>query len=583
MMNVGYTEELENLDGELMKVPSGIQGLDEIMGGGLPQGRPTLVCGGPGSGKTLFGMEFLIRGATDLGEPGVVVSFEETERDLAKNVKSLGFDLNDLVRRGKLFIEYVYIERSEIEEAGAFNLDGLFVRLEDSVGSIGARRVLLDSLESLFGGIPNEAILRSEIRRLFRWLRDRGITAVVTAEKGEQSLTRYGLEEYISDCVLFLDHRVTDQIATRRLRVVKYRGSTHGTNEYPFLIDQGGMFVFPVTSIGLDYEASDERISTGIPRLDAMLGDRGYYRGSSILISGTAGTGKTSIAAHFAAATCRRGERCIYFAFEESPRQILRNMRSIGLDLEPLVDRGLLIFNAARPTLYGLEMHLASMHKLIKSVQPSTIVIDPVSNLVTVGTPAEVKALLMRLVDFLKLSGITALFTNLVTGQTDMEMTEIGVSSLMDTWLLVRDIESHGERNRGIYVIKSRGMSHSNQVREFLLTDRGIELQDVYVGPGGVLTGTARAVQEARERDEAAQQARELERRRREIEQRRRQREATIAALQAEAEAEERELQRLSEKSEHYREALAQRRDLIARMRHVDSDPAPEARQGGQK
>lgn len=577
-------KEMENgLDEGLVKVPTGIRGFDEITGGGLPQGRTSLIAGGPGSGKTLFGMEFLVRGVNQFGENGVFVSFEETERDLAKNVKSLGFNLNDLVAREKLIIDYVFIERTEILETGEFNLDGLFVRLADSMESIGAKRIVLDSLEALFSGFPNESILRAEIRRLFRWLKDKGVTAVVTAEKGKDTLTRHGLEEYISDCVIFLDHRVTDQISTRRFRVVKYRGSMHGTNEYPFLIDEEGISLLPITSVGLDYEVSTERVSSGIPRLDSMLGgEGGFYRGSSVLVSGTAGTGKTSIAANFAEATCRRGEKCLYFAFEESKSQIIRNMKSIGIDLAPRVESGLLKFHASRPTSFGLEMHLVTMHKLIKELEPSTVIVDPVSNLVSIGYAAEVKMLLMRLVDILKQSRITSLFTSL-TDLSNQEQTEIGVSSLMDTWLLVKEIEIEGERNRGMYIIKSRGMAHSNQVREFLLTSSGVELIDVYVGPGGVLTGAARSSQEAKEKAEALRIRQERERKLREIERRRQVREARMAALRAEAEAEEEEAKRILDEANLREEVLAEDREQIARLRKADISSNTSAKEGKDK
>jgi circadian clock protein KaiC len=575
----------QGLDEALAKAPTGIRGFDEITGGGLPQGRPTLVAGGPGCGKTLFGMEFLVRGATQFGESGVFVSFEESEKDLVKNVKSLGFDLKSLTEQEKIITDYVHIEPREILETGEYDLDGLFVRLADSIDAIGARRVVLDTLEALFSGLPNESILRSEIRRLFRWLKDRGITAVVTAEKGRDTLTRYGLEEYISDCVIFLDHRVTAQMSTRRLRIVKYRGSIHGTNEYPFLIDERGISILPITSVGLDYKVSSERVPTGIPRLDAMLGGEGFYRGSSVLVSGTAGTGKTSIAAHFADAACARGGKCLYFAFEESESQIVRNMQSIGLDLDRWIKRGLLRFHAARPTAFGLEMHLVSMHKTINELGPSTVIVDPVTNLVSIGDPDEVKMLLMRLVDLLKQHRVTSLFTSLVTGGEDPEGTSVGVSSLMDSWILVRDIETEGERNRGLYVIKSRGMAHSNQVREFLLTDHGVELLDVYVGPAGVLTGAARASQEARDRVEEALMRQETERKLREIELRRKMREAQIAALQADSESDAEEEKRIIAEANVRRASILEDRERIAHLRKADylETIKAEGKRGGSK
>jgi circadian clock protein KaiC len=567
----------------LAKAPTGILGLDEVTGGGLPAGRPTLVCGSAGCGKTLFAMEFLVHGAIRYGEPGVFLAFEETPEELAQNVRSLGFDLDDLIRRSLLSVDYVHVERSEIEETGEYDLEGLFLRLGYAIDSVGAKRVALDTLETLFGGLGNEAVLRAELRRLFRWLKDRGVTAVITAERGDGALTRYGLEEYVSDCVILLDHRVIDQVATRRLRVVKYRGSAHGTNEYPFLIDEGGLEVLPITTAGLQHAVSRERVSTGVPQLDAMLGGGGVYRGSSVLVSGTAGSGKSSLAAHFITAACRRGERAVYFAFEESQDQVVRNMSSIGVDLATPLREGRLSFHAARPTVFGLEGHLAIMHKRVREADPALVIIDPISTFLSVGTSADVKALLVRLMDFLKERQITALFTSLTTPGGSLEQTDVGISSLIDTWLLLRDLESGGERNRGLYVLKSRGMNHSNQVREFLLTDQGIELVDVYLGPEGVLTGSARRAQQVRERTETTAREEEIARQRRELDLRREVLEARIATLRSEFRMEEEQLERLLAEESVRRSRLAEERAESARSRQggvtppnsPDPDPKP--------
>src|SRR3954467_2018187 len=563
----------------LAKAPTGIRGLDEITGGGLPQGRPTLICGSAGCGKTLFGMEFLVKGAAEFGEPGVFLAFEESEEELAQNVRSLGFDLDRLVAEGKVVVDYVHVDRSEIEENGEYDLEGLFIRLGLAIDSIGARRVALDTPETLFGGLSNEAVLRAELRRLFRWLKDKGVTAVITAERGDGTLTRQGLEEYVSDCVILLDHRVHGQISTRRLRVVKYRGTRHGTNEYPFLIDENGITVLPVTSLGLQHEASEERVSSGVARLDTILGGRGYYRGSSILVSGTSGTGKTSIAAHFADAACRRGERCLYFAFEESQSQAVRNARSIGLDLRPWIDGGLLRFHAVRPTFHGLEMHLATMLRLVRESRPRVVVVDPISNMLSAGPADEAQAMLLRLVDALKHQQITALFTNLTSaGDTSLEQTDLGVSSIVDTWLLLRDIELGGERNRGMYVLKSRGMAHSNQIREFVISADGIKLQDGYIGPEGVLTGSMRAAQEARERAAALQRTEETERRARELEVRRTALEAQIAALRAEYSAVEREAGIVSTQERQREGKVEQQRATAAPRRGADVESSKRKR-----
>ncbi len=556
----------------LAKAPTGIQGLDEITGGGLPMGRPTLVCGTAGCGKTLLGMEFLVRGASEFGEPGVFMAFEETARDLTENVRSLGFDLEELTRQKKVIVDYVRIERHEIEETGDYDLEGLFVRLGHAIDSIGAKRVVLDTIETLFSGLSNTAILRSELRRLFCWLKERGVTAIITAERGEGQLTRHGLEEYVSDCVILLDHRVIDQVSTRRIRIVKYRGTTHGTNEYPFLIDEDGISVLPITSLGLQHAASNERISTGIPRLDSMLAGKGYYRGTTVLISGNAGTGKTSMAAQFALAACERGEKCLYFAFEESPGQIVRNMRSIGLDLAPWVEKGLLRFHAIRSTLHGLETHLAAFHKVTQEFEPQVVIFDPIDSVVQAGTLKDAAAMLNRLIDFLKVQGITALLTNLTFGSNALENSGVDVSSIVDTWMSVRDVELGGERNRVLYVLKSRGMAHSNQVREFLLTDRGIELQDVYLGQDGVLTGSARQSQEAREKATSVLAQQEIEGRRREMDQKREALEARIVALRKDFEAEEEEAKRVIGQEKARGEGVRHDRERMAESRQADDD-----------
>jgi circadian clock protein KaiC len=562
------------LNRSLPKAPTGIQGLDEITGGGLPRGRPTLICGGAGCGKTLFAIEFLVRGATQYDEPGVLMAFEETAAELTQNVRSLGFDLEGLSKRKKIIVDFVRIESSEIEETGEYDLEGLFIRLGYAIKQIGAKRVVLDTIETLFGGLSNEAIVRAELRRLFRWLKDQGVTAVITGERGAGALTRQGLEEYVSDCVILLDHRTIDQISTRRLRIVKYRGSVHGTNEYPFLIDEDGITVLPITSLGLQHKASDERIATGIPRLDAMLGGKGYFRGSTILVSGKAGSGKSSIAAHFVHAACQRGERCLFIAFEESPSQLIRNMRSIGLDLEIWVKKGLLRFHAVRSTMCGLEMHLAVFHKLVQEFKPQVVVIDPITNLIQAGSSGEPAAMLTRLIDFLKAGGITALLNNLTSGEGTLEVSETGISSLADTWLLLRDIESSGERNRAMYILKSRGMAHSNQIREFLLTSRGVDLADVYVGPEGVLTGSARQSQEAREKADALSQRQQLEGKQRERERKREALEARILAMRKEFEAEDVEFGRVIDQERARERVLAEDRKAMGASRQADEASA---------
>ena len=536
-------KERTYVEHRLEKAPTGIRGFDEITQGGLPKGRTALVTGGPGTGKTMFAMEFLVKGATEFGEPGVFVSFEETADELIANSASLGLSLPELCDANLLYIDYVRVERSEIEESGEYDLEGLFIRLSHAINTVGARRLVLDTIETLFSGLSNVSILRAELRRLFRWLKDKNISTIVTGERGAESLTREGLEEYVSDCVILLDHRVTDQVSTRRLRVLKYRGSEHGTNEYPFLISDRGFMVLPITSVKLDYAVGEERVSSGIPRLDAMLGGKGFYRGSLILVSGTAGTGKTAVAASFADAACHRGEKTMYFAFEESSQQVVRNMRSIGLDLEQWTGKGILKIVGQRPTIHGLEHHLLSMQFMIDDFRPTTVVVDPVTNLSQVGSLRDVRLMLSRLVDYLKARNITILFTSLTQGGTDAELTDVGISSLADSWLKLQNLEAGGERNRGISILKSRGMAHSNQVREFLLTDQGIDLVDTYTGPEGVPAGSARVAREADERAQEAALRLEIERLEEDRKKRRALLEEQITRLRSEFESAEKELE----------------------------------------
>lgn len=563
--------KINNHPSILPKTLTGILGLDEITAGGIPTGRPTLIAGEAGCGKTLMSLEFIVKGALKYKEPGIFVAFEEKAEELAMNVASLGFDLNQLQKDNLIRLDHVHIEKSEIEETGEYDLDGLFIRLGYAIDSIGAKRVVLDTIENLFSGLSNQTILRAELRRLFHWLKEKGVTAIITAEKGEGSLTREGIEEYVSDCVILLDHRVINQISTRRLRIVKYRGSVHGTNEYPFLIDEDGISVLPVTSLKLDKEATSGRISSGIPALDHMMSGKGFFKGSSILISGTAGTGKTSLASYFANQVCNDGKRCIYFAFEESPRQIVRNMKSIGLDLRKHIDKGLLEFHASRPTLYGLEMHLVAIYKQIRKFKPDVVILDPITNLVTVGSVSEVKAMLIRLIDFLQDEQITVMFTALSLNNTN-EQTDEGVSSLVDAWLMVRDIEFNGERNRGMYIMKSRGMKHSNQVREFTITDKGLDLVEVYLGPDGILTGSAREAQRIKEETGIALQDYAITAKDREISRRRKVLEAKISGLQTEFESVEEELNKIYLQEELKKEVMEKTRREITRIRKGESD-----------
>jgi circadian clock protein KaiC len=556
------------------KSRTGVGGLDEVTYGGLPKGRPTLLCGSAGCGKTLFAMTFLYQGVVEYNEPGVFLAFEERPEDLIKNVGSLNYDVEKLIAEKKLAIDHVEIERTKIAESGEYDLEGLFIRLGYAIDSIGAKRVVIDTVETLFSGLENEQLLRSELRRLFEWLKEKGVTAIITGERGEGTLTRYGLEEYVADCVILLDNRVHDQLMTRRLRIVKYRGSAHGTNEYPFIIDEHGVTVMPITSSGLEHDASTERVSTGIPDLDQMLEGKGYYRGSSVLVSGMAGSGKSTVGAQFADSICASGKRCIYFAMEESPDQIVRNMRSIGIDLQKWIDKKLLRFSARRPSLFGLETHLATMYRDVTDFDPTAVVVDPMSSLLNAGASNDVHSMVLRLVDFLKSRGITALFTNLGTGAGEVASTEVQISSLMDTWLLLYNRESNGEHNRQLYLLKSRGMAHSNQVREFILSSEGIKLRDAYVGPEGVVTGSARLAQEAKDKAAALVREQDMERRSRELERKRREINAQIEVLQAALAAETTEEMLLNREGVAREDQLAADRVAMGVSRQTRARPA---------
>lgn len=543
------------------KVRTGIEGFDELTLGGLPQGRPSLICGSAGCGKTLFASTFLINGARE-GEPGVFVTFEERPVDIVSNVASLGFGLDALIAEKKIHIEHIAIDPAELAEVGDYDLEGLFLRLELAVDEIGAKRIVLDTIESLFSAFQNPAILRAEIRRLFDWLKQKGLTAVITGERGDGTLTRQGLEEYVSDCVILLDHRVHNQMSTRRLRIVKYRGTAHGTNEYPFLIGEDGFSVLPVSSLGLAHQVFEERVSTGISDLDDMLAGGGFHRGSSILLSGVAGSGKSSIAASFAKAACERGERALYFSFEESAEQTVRNMRSIGMDLQPHIDSGLLRCVAARPTFYSLEMHLAIILREVARVKPSLVAIDPISAFMDSGETLEVQSMLLRIIDYLKTNGVTGVFTHLAHVQGEAS-TDAGLSSLMDAWILLLNREANGEFNRELYLLKARGTAHSNQVREFSMGQDGIRLLEPYLGENGALTGSARRFEEARVRRTEAQRQSEVQRLQERIAQRRRRAEAQIEALQAELEADEIELKGvIDDENAYLRQAELDRQDM---------------------
>lgn len=553
----------------LEKCATGIQGFDEISYGGLPKGRPSLVCGAAGCGKTLFGMEFLVRGAVDYDEPGLFVSFEEDKVQLAQNFASMGFDLPALEQAHQLLIDQVVLQPGALEQSGDFDLEALFIRLGDDIRAIGARRVVLDTIEALFSRFAAEHILRAELHRLFQWLKEQGVTAVITAERGHSTLTRQGLEEYVSDCVILLDHRVEYQVSTRRLRIVKYRGSRHGTNEYPFLISDHGIVVMPVTSLELEHSAPPERISSGIPGLDEMLEGKGFYRGSSILLSGTPGSGKSSMAAAFVEAACKRGERCLYFAFEESTNQFVRNMLSIGIALRGFLDQDQLRYMPTRPLKFGLEMHLAAMYQAISEFQPSIVVIDPITDFMAIGSDLEVKLMLTRLIDFMKMHNITVYLISLTTATGQIEGSMAGVSSLADTWMHLRDIEEAGERNHGIYVLKSRGMAHSNQIREFVLTEHGMELLPAYLGGTDILTGSARVAKENEDKLAELLHQQEIERRTLVLERKRKALQSQIAALEVEVTAEEAELQKYLQQLQLQQENRTENRNRLAHSRQT--------------
>jgi len=522
----------------LKKTPSGINGFDEITDGGLPKNRPTIICGNTGSGKTVISMEFLVKGALKYNEPGVFMSFEETREELATNMESLHFDLDSLIKKRKIYIEYLEIDKSQNIEAGRYDLEGLFVRLQNAITSIGAKRVVLDSLDALFYGLNNNAI-RPEIKRLFKWLKEKEVTAIITSESDNGFSTKNGLEQYVADCVIALDNRTVNQTTTRRIKIVKMRGSVHGINEYPFSIDMNGISVLPLISQLANQSLSTVRISSGVKDLDGMLDGKGFFEGSSILVSGSAGTGKTSIAISLINATCIKKIRGLYCAFEESSSQITRNMLSIGLDIEPYIKSGVLKMYSSRPTIQNLELHLIAIQKIIEEFDPKIIVLDPITNLIAEGINTEIRQMLAHFVDFLKSKNITVLFTAAITLETvKSNPSDEGISAMVDTWILVRDIETNSERNRGIYILKSRGMNHSTQVREFVITDNGLSLLPIYISAGGILTGSAKLEHTLQKEEQNKLFKNEIKTRNSEIERKRKMMEENIALLKTNFESE---------------------------------------------
>ncbi len=566
---MGRIERTNNL---LPKCTTGIKGLDEITGGGIPKGRPTLICGNAGCGKTLIAMEFIANGAAYYNEPGLFIAFEETIEELKQNFFSLGFNLSELIKKKKIILDHIHIERSEIEETGEYDLEGLFIGIQNEIEEIGVKRIVLDTIEVLFAGLSNEAIIRAELRRLFKWLKDKGMTTIVTGERGEGKLTRFGIEEYVADCVITLENRVNERQAIRNLRVIKYRGSSHGTNEYPFLINNNGISVLPITSVGLGHEAASQCISSGIPRLDTLLNGKGYFRGSSILVAGTAGSGKTTIAAHFAEAACRRGERCIYFAFEESSSQIIRNMKSVGINFDPMIKKDVFKFQNNRPQLLGLEAHLLNMHSLVDEYQPSVIVVDPITAIAEVGDKKEVRSMLMRLIDYFKYKKITAIYTSLAHAGDTLEKSEVDISSLMDTWIQLRELESGAERNRVMYILKSRGMAHSNQLREFQITSSGVNLIDVYLGTDGkLITGSSRIVQDEIDTAEKIKRGQEIDKKKRQLTVLKKEMESQNEMMRTKLEAEESELNKIIEEAELRESVFLNNRNKMAKKRRADN------------
>ena len=461
---------------KLPKSLTGIQGLDDITYGGIPQNRPTLLVGSIGTGKTIFAMEYIINGITMFNEPGVFMTFEEQTDELQINVTSMGYNLSKLIADNKIYLEHLHIDHREIQATGKYDIEGLFIRIEMAIEKVKAKRIVLDALDTLFIGLDSQ-ILRSEIKRLFFWLKEKKVTAIITSEVGDIFLTRLGFEEVVADCVIELNNRLNNQISTRRLRIVKYRGSYHSTNEYPFMIDHKGITIFPIISEAPQIIVSNERISSGIKQIDEMLDGRGFYVGSSILVSGSAGTGKSSIAASFIKDVCEKKGTALYCAFEEAPNQIKRNMASIGIFLEPYEKSGNLHFYYSRPTLQTLELHFIAIKKLIKQINPSVVILDPITNLMIENINSDIRTMLTRFVDYLKMEQITVLLTaTLTVSSLELIQSNEGISSMVDTCIMIQEKNIIDSRRRTLYIMKSRGICNSKKEVEFIITSEGISI-----------------------------------------------------------------------------------------------------------
>ena len=552
-------------------VSTGVKGLDDVLGGGIPQGHAMLLVGKPGTGKSILSMEYLLHGIELHKENGVYISFEESEKQIISNAASFGWKFEEMVKKNKLAISYIDMQPEQMRTVGDYDLSALILRVKGAIKKVNARRVVIDGINNLLSTFDDERIIRSDLLRLIREIKEVNATIFITGERGHDSWSKMGFEEYLADGLMHLDNRTDGNYQTREIQVVKCRGINHYTGKSPFIINSEGMSIRPLITADFDYKVLKSRVSTGIADIDNMLGGKGLYRGSTVYITGPSGAGKTSISSSFANGACSRGERALFLAFEESSDQIIRNMKSIGLSLDKWVNEKLLYFYTARATTNSLEGHLDNIMTMVREVEPTCVVLDPISAFRPIANENETKLMLIRLNDYLRARKITTVFTALSSDGEYSEHADVQLSSIADTWIVVRIMDYKGERNNVMQLMKSRGMSHSRQMKEMYFTGNGLKLQNVYQGPEGVLTGAARIGQEKYEKLKEARNVIEIDKNRKKIERKKSLLEASIEALKHEYEEELEALHAAIEEAEEQNSKIKETRKEIENIESIQS------------